>query len=218
MMRILLCLMMSVCILMLLYLPSCSCGENDDNNDEDPNIKEDDDAIDDDVSQNDDDDVAGFSCEEDSIVGTETWTDSLTGLEWQVTPPCESFFWDEAVDYCWSLVLGGFSDWRLPSISELRTLLSGCPETETGGECGVTDECQELSCWSDICLGCTLSEGPDNGCYGLPEISDYCMIYWANNILPEHRRWIIDFNGGGIGAQYNTKGESPPSFFTICVR
>jgi len=57
--------------------------------------------------------------------------------------------WDEAVEYCKNL--GG----RLPTISELRTLIQNCPATETGGECGVTDSCLSYTdCRTDPCIGC----------------------------------------------------------------
>ena len=66
--------------------------------------------------------------------------DSSSGLVWSAKAPDEMSYKD-AVDYCDNLSVGGFGGWRLPTISELRTLIQNCPDTITGGECGVTDDC-----------------------------------------------------------------------------
>jgi hypothetical protein len=51
-----------------------------------------------------------------------TWKDPETGLEWQRASPGK-MSWQEALDYAKSLTLDGKSDWRLPTVSELETLL-----------------------------------------------------------------------------------------------
>ena len=51
-----------------------------------------------------------------------TWKDSKTGLEWQQESPGK-MSWQEALNYAKSLALDGKSDWRLPTVSELETLL-----------------------------------------------------------------------------------------------
>jgi len=56
-----------------------------------------------------------------------TITDSETGLVWQRTKHTSQLYYDAAVAYCDELVLGGFSDWRLPTRSELINL---CDYTE----------------------------------------------------------------------------------------
>jgi WD40 repeat protein len=52
------------------------------------------------------------------------WTDSETNLSWTETDNGKSVNWEEASQYCGDLRLGGFSDWRLPTIQELQTILS----------------------------------------------------------------------------------------------
>lgn len=55
--------------------------------------------------------------------------DKVTGLTWQREPPTTGgdgtgrFQWAAAKTWCADLVLAGQSDWRLPGIVELRTLV-----------------------------------------------------------------------------------------------
>jgi hypothetical protein len=52
-----------------------------------------------------------------------TITDTVTGLMWQQVDGGEMTF-DNATTYASNLVLGGYSDWRMPSILELNSLLN----------------------------------------------------------------------------------------------
>ena len=45
--------------------------------------------------------------------------------------------WQSAVDYCGSYSESGLSGWKLPDISELRTLIQNCANTVTGGVCDI---------------------------------------------------------------------------------
>ncbi len=54
--------------------------------------------------------------------GDATVTDLNTGLMWQQTPDFSRYTYDEAVAYCEDLEVGGYDDWRLPSIKELYSL------------------------------------------------------------------------------------------------
>ena len=47
-----------------------------------------------------------------------TVTDNNTGLMWQKTPPSEKMTYDDARAYVESLEIGGYTDWRLPTIKE----------------------------------------------------------------------------------------------------
>lgn len=51
-----------------------------------------------------------------------TWLDPETGLEWQCESPGE-MSWLDALAYSRELELDGKTDWRLPTVSELETLL-----------------------------------------------------------------------------------------------
>lgn len=53
---------------------------------------------------------------------TSTWQDPQTGLEWQCESPGK-MSWLDALAYSRELELDGKTDWRLPTVSELETLL-----------------------------------------------------------------------------------------------
>lgn len=55
--------------------------------------------------------------------GDGTVSDLVTGLMWQKTPDYAHRTWDEAKAYAESLALAGHSDWRLPSIKELLSIV-----------------------------------------------------------------------------------------------
>jgi len=50
------------------------------------------------------------------------WTDPVTGLMWTGRDNGYALRWQPAVEYCRSLQLGGFTDWRLPRIDELKKI------------------------------------------------------------------------------------------------
>ena len=55
-------------------------------------------------------------------------TDSKTGLIWQDeysdnNNTIKSSSWQDAIDYCEALTLGGNNDWRLPNIKELLSIV-----------------------------------------------------------------------------------------------
>ena len=50
--------------------------------------------------------------------------DTKTNLMWQDNNDTKTIKknWSDAIDYCENLTLGGYSDWYLPNINELRSL------------------------------------------------------------------------------------------------
>ncbi len=55
--------------------------------------------------------------------GDGTVTDLNTGLMWQQSLPTEKMTWDEAVAGADTCHVGGYTDWRLPTIKELYSLI-----------------------------------------------------------------------------------------------
>ncbi|MFN5334246.1 MAG: DUF1566 domain-containing protein, partial [Bacteroidota bacterium] len=54
--------------------------------------------------------------------GNGTITDNLTDLIWQKIPFSDSLTWEQALIYADTLTAGGYDDWRLPNIKELRSI------------------------------------------------------------------------------------------------
>jgi ankyrin repeat protein len=55
--------------------------------------------------------------------GNGTVTDNFNGLMWQQGENKSGYNWHDASGVCDSLSLAGYSDWRLPTIDELKTLI-----------------------------------------------------------------------------------------------
>lgn len=51
-----------------------------------------------------------------------TWIDPNTKLMWAGKDNGSNVTWQQAADYCKNLRLGGYSNWRLPELSELATM------------------------------------------------------------------------------------------------
>ena len=54
--------------------------------------------------------------------GSGTITDIKTGLMWASNDNTIPISWPNAVEYCKNLRTGGYADWRMPSLAELRSL------------------------------------------------------------------------------------------------
>lgn len=137
-----------------------------------------------------------YSAPEDTYSAPEdTWKDPISGLTWQVKPTGGGMDWSDAKAHCSGLLLAG-GGWHLPTISELRALIRGCPEISTGGECGVTDGCLNSSCADGGgCLGCPSNKGPADGCYWPDEIQGTCYGYWSSSAVADitNNAWIVRF-------------------------
>ena len=123
--------------------------------------------------------------------------DPASGLSWQQEPGSET--WDNAVTYCQNLVLDG-GGWRLPNISELRSLVRNCPDIQAGGACGVATTCLEYSCWSNA--NCQPSSCVDNAstadCYWPVELGGTCMAYWSSSEPLSTSAWYVTFEMGYV--------------------
>lgn len=148
--------------------------------------------------------------------GQGTWTDSSSSLIWQNPPandPSWGMTWVDAKAYCDSLELGGYSDWRLPTISELRSLIRDCPAVEPGGSCPLTDDCTSYDCWdSDTCDGCEFEAGPASGCYWPSALEGDCTNHWSSS-KHDDDAWNIDFRSAILWDDY----IQGPYYIARCV-
>ena len=114
----------------------------------------------------------------------DVWSDPDSGLMWQVWPKGNAEFDHySAIEHCEALVYGEYDDWHLPTISELRSVIRGCPSTQLDGNCNVTDTCNSIECWSENCYGCKFQDGPaESGIYW-PEIFSESDKYFEGNKL-----------------------------------
>jgi WD40 repeat protein len=125
------------------------------------------------------------------------WTDRETNLTWTQTDNGKSMNWEEASQYCSDLRLGGFSDWRLPSIEELQTILSLTPSTNL----------------VDVTFpGIKPSLNLDN------------VVLWSNSKKEPDAAWTLDtrsYSRGYFEIQYSgerTNLRSSTSRRALCVR
>jgi len=50
------------------------------------------------------------------------WVDNRTSLMWTANASNDDMIWDSAKNYCTNITVGGYSQWRLPTIDELQGL------------------------------------------------------------------------------------------------
>lgn len=112
--------------------------------------------------------------------------------------------WEKSVEYCENL------EGRLPTISELRTLIKDCQMTETDGACKITDECLSFTnCYDDnLCGGC----GQSNY-----SVFGYDGTFWSSSEMPDDtvNVWVVDFDYGNI---YNYYTDTTQPFAAICIK
>ncbi len=150
----------------------------------------------------DDDDDDDLTDNDNCEFAEEVWTDPDTGLIWQNETNC-CYSWPDAQTYCEHLMYNCREDWRLPTISELRSLIRGCDDTASGGACDVADSCLTQDCFSDECAGCAFQEGPANGWYRPGDLLGDGWWFWSSDEVSDldDEAWFVNFDTGQI--QYN---------------
>ena len=154
---------------------------------------------------------------EDVVAGEGTWLDDASGLLWQSPPADGKKMADAAATYCDELSLGGYDDWRLPTVGELRTLIGGCDATAAGGSCNIdeTGDCVAKDCRDDSCDGCAMNGGPADGCFWPVGVEGTCHFYWTSTGVegsPTYN-WTVQFQNANV-----TNAAKMSPFNLRCVR
>jgi len=178
-----------------------------------------------------------FSC--DATAGV--CTDQRSGLMWLGMPVgCNggnitSFDRSSAASACDDPAVGVlpdapvYDDWRLPTLTELSTLIRGCPRNEPGGSCPLGDDCLDPSCAGAPCVSDSGGFGPEEdcgwlgifqegdcaacdldatitGCYLPVELDWPCSTIWSSDEAlppspahPQGMGWVEDFQYGAPG-------------------
>ena len=108
--------------------------------------------------------------------------------------------WNYAVNYCQNLQESGYSDWRLPNVDELRTLIQNCPQTETGGQCKVSEK---QGCLLFDCMrpdgSCYCEVRKNNGGY-YSKLGDDSVVLWSSStgldVWPTDTACYVGFTNG----------------------
>lgn len=105
-------------------------------------------------------------------------TDTLTGLMWAPAPDRE-VTWDQANAYAQNLKLGGYTDWRLPTRSELRSLFDASEEYNPS------------------------SDSTFNPAFRL---TDCCP--WSSEVEGSDRAWSFQFGPVHLGFSHRSRSDS----------
>ena len=149
-------------------------------------------------------------CDEESLTCQSWWLnecgkgdntsceDRKTGLVWSRLSD-QPMDYKHAIYYCEDFVDHGydFTDWRLPNIDELRTLIKNCQNTEKGGACKVSDkaECLGGVCYNEECKkGC---EENDSGIYSKFGETEWLWSSSSAIDFPVYS-WAVTFGNAGV--------------------
>ena len=161
--------------------------------------------------------TGGKTCRNHKCV-TETYV-AANGLEWQRGRIIEILNkweedviriegWDAAKTYCENLDYAGHNDWRLPNLTELKSLVQGCAATN---ECPVTAENPSYpDNYSSVCKICA------SGNYMPAELGlKIDFNYWSSTEDPTASKhvWSIDFKTVAVFNDYKTA-----NLYAMCVR
>ena len=118
--------------------------------------------------------------------------------------------WSRAKQYCENLSEGGFTDWRLPTISELRTTIKNCSGSKSGGSCRVSDSCLAEGCWSENCY-C-----PSEGSYNKLSGDDGEVWLWSSSTRSDDRDdvWHVYYPFAEVGLSHKSDNDG----YVRCVR
>ena len=128
------------------------------------------------------------------------------GRIWQRCDDGSMYKWDEANNYCQNLILGGYSNWRLPTKDELKSLVicdNGTPTPLADNPtspyyCGQGNTIPYTKPTIDSQFSCRQS------------------FYWTSTVYGVNQSWYLSFGNGGTHWGDNT--TSGYNYYVRCVR
>ena len=134
-------------------------------------------------------------------------------LQWSKVAP-KVLDLNDAISYCKNLNEAGHSDWKLPNIDELRSLIIDSEYTEIGGKCKISEIAGQLSSdlvglHDSICRG---NSGDNNS-----KLGDTGTFLSSSTVTETGGPWYINFRGGGISYDVAINGVYA-GFNVRCVR
>jgi len=137
--------------------------------------------------------------------------DHIFGLMW-AKAKTDPMLYQDAERYCEELKIGKIDDWRIPTITETRSLIMGCASTNTKGKCAVHDACFYPDCQTEQCKGCEMGKGTgDENLYWQPRIWEHTSgwskgFFWSSTEKKEvtgeggakKEYWTVSFVTGAV--------------------
>ncbi len=157
---------------------------------------------------------------------TETYYDENSGLCWEKDHSLQLHSAASGATYCGGRDTGGITDWELPNIADLITLLRGC---QNGFEEAIddlsmcvleVDGISDPTCWQDescngveTCDYCDEGAGPANGCYWPAELEGTCSHHYSSTGRTSQSHWRVSFQWGSTGEGQ----DGTNSYYVRCV-
>ena len=130
-------------------------------------------------------------------------TDLKTGLMWQQIPTSATFTWQEAVDYCESLEMNGYDDWRIPSLKELYSISNfetGWPYLNTTYFSLASGQVsKDEQYWSSEHYVGTTVEGGADAAFGVNHVTGHIKAYAASSGGPIGSKYVRAVRGDNYG-------------------
>lgn len=136
------------------------------------------------------------------VFDSDVEVDYVTGLGWYKVELLPEETDSQLRKKCAALDVAGIDDWKIPELTEVRTLGAGCEATAAKGACTVNEG--DVS--ADKAKGCSCTDvktGPNQaGLFCRPEITS-CVTRWVDTHSgdehgPQHKHWFYDVKNGSI--------------------
>ena len=126
----------------------------------------------------------------------------IDGKMWQKETVAEKMTWDEAMEYAKNLRLGGYDDWRLPTLKEFREVICSCG--------GIDQPNSNESYWSS-----TIDKNISNKFYQSSYKSKgfNSDSFWSSSVNCRDASWVVNFSDG-----YSFVDDNNHKFLVRCLR